>query len=30
MAEHYNNILGKKAKVNIKRDKHLNWKDIES
>ncbi len=30
MAEHYNNIIGKKAKVNIKRDKHLNWKDIES
>ena len=30
MAEHYNKILSKKAKVNIKRDKHINWKDIES
>ncbi len=30
MAEHYNNILGKRAKVNIKIDKHINWKDIES
>ncbi len=30
MAEHYNKILGKKSKVNIKRDKHINWKDIES
>lgn len=30
MAEHYNNILGKRAKVNIKVDKHINWKDIES
>ncbi len=30
LAEHYNDILGKKAKTDILKDEHLTWQDIES
>ncbi|MNN79885.1 N,N'-diacetyllegionaminic acid synthase [compost metagenome] len=29
-AEHYNEILGKRASKDIARDRHLEWNDIES
>jgi len=28
-AEHFNQILGKTAKINISNDEHISWKDIE-
>ena len=29
LAEHYDSIIGKKAKRNLKSDEHLSWSDIE-